>query len=80
MSEVFPLCKKLNKLLKENYRLVSLIPHVSRVFERAIYRQITIFMKDNLANCLTGYKKTHGTNRKRHLINENIYQRYLWIS
>ena len=39
-SEVIPLCKKLDPLKKENYRPVSFLPHVSKVFERIIYKQI----------------------------------------
>ena len=39
-SEVIPLYKKLDPLKKENYRPVSLLPHVSKVFERIIYKQI----------------------------------------
>ena len=36
-SEVIPVYKKLDLLKKENYRPVSLLPHVSKVFERIIY-------------------------------------------
>ena len=36
LSEVIPLYKKLDPLKKENYRPVSLLPHVSKVFERII--------------------------------------------
>ena len=39
-SEVIPLYKKLDPVKKENYRPVSLLPHVSKVFERIIYKQI----------------------------------------
>ena len=39
-SEVILLYKKLDSLKKENYRSVTLLPHVSKVFETIIYKQI----------------------------------------
>ena len=60
-SEVIPVYKKLDPLKKENYRPVSLLPHVSKVFERIIYQQINTYMKDKLSKCLTGFKKSYGT-------------------
>ena len=45
-SEVIPLYKKLDPLKKENYRPVSLLPHVSKIFERIIYKQINTYMED----------------------------------
>ena len=36
-AEVIPLYKKLDPLSKENYRLVNLLLHLSKVFERIIY-------------------------------------------
>ena len=47
-SEVIPLHKKEDPLKKENYRPVSLLPHVSQVFEWTIYKQINIYMHDKL--------------------------------
>ena len=35
-SEVIPVYKKVDPLQKENYRPVSLLPHISEVFERVI--------------------------------------------
>ena len=43
-SQVIPVYKKLDPLKKENHRLVSLLPHVSKVFERIIYQQINTYM------------------------------------
>ena len=60
-SEVILLYKKFDPLKKENYRPVSLLPYVSKVFERIIYQQINTYMKDKLSKCLTGFRKSHGT-------------------
>ena len=45
-SEVIPVYKKLDPLQKENYRPVSLLPHISKVFEKVIYKQINNFMEN----------------------------------
>ena len=37
-SEVIPLYKKLDPLKKDNYRAVSFLSHVLKVFERIIYK------------------------------------------
>ena len=60
-SKVVPLYKKLDPIKKENYRSVSLLPHVSKVFERIIYKQINTYMEDKLSEYLTGFRKSHGT-------------------
>ena len=60
-SEVIPLHKKEDPLKKENYRPVSLLPHVSKVFERIIYKQINIYMQDKLSKHITGFQKSHRT-------------------
>ena len=44
---------------KENYRPVSLLSHMSKVFERILYNQLNDFMKDKLSNILTGFRKGH---------------------
>ena len=39
VSEVIPLFKKADPFDKSNYRPVSLLSHISKVFERLIYNQ-----------------------------------------
>ena len=39
-AEVIPVYKKDNPLKKGSYRPVSLLPHVSKIFERLIYKEI----------------------------------------
>ena len=60
-SEVIPLCKKLDPLKKENYRPVSFLPHVSKVFERIIYKQIMSYVTNLLSDYITGFRKSHAT-------------------
>ena len=40
---ITPIFKKEDSLNKENYRLVSILPHLSKVFERILYKQIDSF-------------------------------------
>ena len=61
LSEVIPLYKKLDPLKKENYRPVSLLPHVSKVFERIIYKQIMSYVTNLLSDYITGFRKSHGS-------------------
>ena len=60
-AEVAPVFKKNDYLDKENYRPVSLLPHMSKVFERIMYIQIENFMEGKLLKLLTGFRKTHST-------------------
>ena len=89
LSEVILVYKKLDPLQQENYRPASLLPHVSKIFERMIHKQITNYMIEKLAHSITSFRKSHGTQNslvvmlekwKRHLIRENTSQHYLWIS
>ena len=52
-SEVIPLYKKEDPLKKENYRIVSFLPYVPKVFERTIFKQIKIYMQDKLSKHIT---------------------------
>ena len=57
-AEVTPIFKKNDDLDKENYRPVSVLPHVSKIIERVMYIQIENFMEDKLSKLLTGFRKT----------------------
>ena len=46
LAEVSPIFKKKDDLDKENYRPVSVLPHVSKVFEKIMHHQIYGYMKD----------------------------------
>ena len=48
--EVITVYEKLDALQKENYRPLSLLPHISKVFERAIYKKINNFMETKSQN------------------------------
>ena len=59
-TKVMSVYKKLDPLEKEKYRPVSLLPHVSKVFEKIIYKQINTYMEDKISDYITGFRKSHG--------------------
>ena len=60
-AEVIPIFNKNDDLDKENYRPVSVLPHVSKIIERVMYIQIKNFIEDKLSKLLTGFRKNHST-------------------
>ena len=61
LSEVKPLFKKADPFDKTNYRPVSLLSHISKVFERVIYNEINEYIESSLSKILTGFRKNHNT-------------------
>ena len=61
LAEVSPVFKKDDDLDEENYRNVSVLSYVPKVFERIVYNEIDSFMKDKLSKLLTGFRKNHST-------------------
>ena len=55
------LLTKKDPLNKENYRSVSLLSHMSKVFERLLHKQIETFMSNKLSNRLSGFRKNYNT-------------------
>ena len=60
-ADVTPIHKKDEKTAMKNYRPVSLIPIVSKLFERNMYDQILEYMNNFLSPYLFGYRKGHST-------------------
>ena len=56
-AEVSPMVQKSDDLEKEHYRPVSVLPHMSKFFERIMYTQIEKFMEDKLSNYLQDSEK-----------------------
>ena len=42
---------------KSNYRPVSILPILSKVYERCLYKQIENYMENILSNCQCGFRK-----------------------
>ena len=60
-ADVVPIYKKEERSKKENYRPVSLLPIVSKLFEREMYNQILADIEKYLAPYLLGFRKGHST-------------------
>ena len=57
LADITPLHKKLETIKKENYRPVSLLPVVSKLFERIMQKQMIAYIEKFLSPYLCGYRK-----------------------
>ena len=60
-ANVSPLFKKDDNTNKENYRPISILPSISKVFERLLFQQITSYVTDVLSPYLCGFRKGYST-------------------
>ena len=63
LADIIPVFKKNNPLEKENYRPVSVLPVVSKIFERIMQKQVTLFTEKLLFPYLCGYRKGFSTHQ-----------------
>ena len=61
LANMIPVHKKDEKTLMKNYRPVSLLPIVSKLFERNMYNQIIAYIDKFLSPYLFGFRKGHST-------------------
>jgi len=61
LANVIPIHKKNDTNLMENYRPVSLLPAVSKLFEKDMYSQILTHITKYLSPSLFGFRKGHST-------------------
>ena len=61
LADVSPVFKKDDDLNKENYRPVSILSHMSKVFERIFYKQIDRFMTSKFSPFLCGFRNNHNS-------------------
>ena len=59
LSDITPVFKKLNPSDKANYRPVSILPLVSKVFEKIMYDQLYEYIEHFLNQLLCGFRKAH---------------------
>ena len=58
-AELNPIFKKSYNLIKENYRPVSVLTAISKVFESIINDQMEEYFKEILNNLLSAYRKKY---------------------
>ena len=59
LAEVIPFLKKADPFDKTNYLPVSLLSHISKVFERMIYNQINEYIEPSYFKLLTGFRRKY---------------------
>ena len=61
MADITPAHKKDDKTDKSNYRPVSILSSISKVFERIIYEDISQYVRNKLSPYLCGFRKGYST-------------------
>ena len=56
-ANVTPLHKKEQIIDKKNYRPISILPSISKIFERLIFKQMTNFIENKISEYLCGFRK-----------------------
>ena len=88
LADVWTVFKKDDDLNKEKYRPVSILSHMSKVFERIFYKQIDHFMTSRFSPFLCGFRKNHNSQYslletievwKKIFIKEMKLLLFLWI-
>ena len=59
IANVTPVYRKGNRSNKDNYRPVSILPNLSKTFERCLCKQISTFFEDILSKYQCGFRKEH---------------------
>ena len=74
LAEVKPWFEKAGPFEKAKYQPVSLLSHISKVFERLIYNQFHEYIEPFLSKLLTGFRKNHNTQHSLLRILENFQE------
>ena len=61
LANVAPVFKKEDPFDKSNYRLVSILPLLSKLYEKIIYNQLSDYSESFLNNILCCFQKAHST-------------------
>ena len=59
LANITPVFKKGDRNSKENYRPVSILSNISKIFERCMFRQISSFMDSYLSKQQCGFRKDY---------------------
>ena len=69
---MIPLFKKVDTFDKTNYLPISLLSHISKVFERLLYNQVNEYIQPFLSKVLTEFRENHNTQHSLLKILENF--------
>ena len=57
LANIIQLFKKVDRTDKSNYRPISILPNLSKVFEKCICYQVSVFFDKVLSKCQCGFRK-----------------------
>ena len=61
LSDIVPVYKKKDPTDKSNFRPISILPLLSKVFEKVIFDQLSNYMNNFLNSLFCGFRKAHST-------------------
>ena len=61
LADISPIFKSVDSMAKKNYRPVSILNSVSKLFEKLIQKQLNLFFDKKLSQYLCGYRKGNST-------------------
>ena len=61
LADVTPVDKKGRKYMKENFRPVSILPTLSKIFEKCMFAQMSTFFDNIFSNQQCGFRKGYST-------------------
>ena len=61
MTDITPAHKKDKKSNNDNYRPISILPSISKIFEKDMYEQIIAYIETHLSQYLCGFRKGYCT-------------------
>ena len=61
IASITPVFKKGNRNSKDNYKPVTILPNISKIFERCIFRQLSNYMDQFLSKYQCGFRKGYST-------------------
>ena len=64
MADVIQILKKDDPFEKGNYRPISLLPSLSKAYEKLIYQQLNTFFENKLSPLLCGFRSSYSTQHK----------------
>ena len=70
LGNITPVHKKDEPTDKENYRPVSVLSLLSKIFEKLIYDQLNEYLEQHLNSLLCGFRKAHSTQNALDLLQE----------
>ncbi len=74
MAKVIPIFKKGSKLSTSNYRPISLLSNINKIFEKIVFKRVYSFIEKHemIYKHQYGFRKKHSTNHALVRITEQI--------